>query len=389
MIKVSTKLGFVRKKTGKDTAFWSIKYQKHIIKCYSSPQAKQQGGLLLFYTPKVSYMIRFAIIGHGNIGSRHAHHIEQHPEAELVAVCDKNPAQLARYAADKVFTTTDFNAILDRNDIDVVNVCLPNYLHAPCTSAALEKGKHVVCEKPMAMSVSECSAMIHAAEVHNKQLFVVKQNRYNPPVQAVKQLVEQGALGAIYQVQINCFWNRNERYYTQSDWRGSRSKDGGCLFTQCSHFVDIMYYLIGNVLPIKGLVHNFGHEGFVEFEDSGAFILQAANNGALVSFCFSTCTHQKNMEGSITIIAEHGTVKIGGQYLNTIEYQNIANHHIILPDTGNSCNDYGEYQGSMSNHDKVIQNVVDTLLQRDTVATNGQEGRQIVAIIEGMYGVVG
>ncbi len=332
--------------------------------------------------------IPFAIIGFGNIGTRHAKHIHANTATHLAAICDIDASKLPLSTDAPLQLTTDYQAVLQNPAVQVVNVCTPNYLHAPMTIAALEAGKHVVCEKPMAISSTDCEAMIRSAQKADRQLFVVKQNRYNPPVAAVKQLIENGQLGEVYQLSINCFWNRNADYYLKSTWRGKKQKDGGCLFTQCSHFVDIMYYLIGDVSCVSGLIHNFNHQHLAEFEDAGTFILKA-KNGALINFNFSNCSYQKNMEGSITILAEKGTIKIGGQYLNTIDYQCIENYEIANLPTGNSCNDYGTYKGSMSNHDKVIQNVVDTLAGKAQVATNGKNGKKVISIIENMYQSVG
>lgn len=329
----------------------------------------------------------FGIVGLGNIGMRHAKHIVNNSRAKLMAVCDVDRIKLRRFTSgneDGVDSYSGLSELLKQSAIEVVNICTPNYLHTPMTIAAIEAGKHVVCEKPMALSSFDCQRMIDAAKANNKKLFVVKQNRYNPPVNAVKQLIMADKLGKIYQLSINCFWNRNANYYTNSNWRGSKKYDGGCLFTQCSHFIDIMYYLCGPVKSISGLVKNQGHGKLIEFEDSGTFILKTAS-GALVNFNFSTCSYQQNMEGSVSILAEKGTIKIGGQYLNTIEYQCIKDTVIDNLPQGNTANDYGTYKGSMSNHDKVIQNVIDTLNGKDSVATNGQNGKAVVQIIEEMY----
>jgi UDP-N-acetyl-2-amino-2-deoxyglucuronate dehydrogenase len=324
--------------------------------------------------------IRFAVVGLGNIGTRHVQHIMQNEQAELVAVCDNDTSKSNSQTAPFY---SDLSTLLQEQNIDVLNVCTPNYLHSAHTIQALNAGVHVVCEKPMAISTTECEAMNTAAAKSGKHIFVVKQNRYNPPVQEVKKLLEQGALGKIVMVQVNCFWNRNEHYYAQSDWRGKKKLDGGCLFTQFSHFVDILFYLFGHCAPIYSVMKNELH-AYTEVEDSGVCVLQT-NSGALVNFNFSTNAYQKNMEGAISILGEYGTVKIGGQYLNTIEYQHIKN--IALPEINITAksNNYGLYQGSMSNHDKVIKNVVDTLNGLDTVMTNAQEGTSVVTMIEGMY----
>ena len=324
--------------------------------------------------------IKFAVLGYGNIGKRHVHHILQHPFAELIAVAslEKKPDEL-----NCTYYQCLEDLLANEKDIDVINVCTPNFLHAEHCIKILKQKIHAVCEKPMALSIQECNAMIAAANENKKTIFVVKQNRYNPPVQQVKKLLDEHILGKIFLVNINCFWNRNDFYYAESDWRGKKINDGGCLFTQFSHFVDIQYYLFGKIKTSLGKIKNFQHPN-IEIEDSGSFVMEN-ECGAIINFNFSTCSYEKNMEGAITILAENGTVKIGGQYLNTIEYQHIKN--ISLPEINISAkaNDYGLYQGSMSNHDKMIDNVVQHLNGNEKVMTNAYEGKDVVEIIEMMY----
>lgn len=327
--------------------------------------------------------VRFALLGYGHIGRRHALHIRQHPDAELVAVCDTDSSRLQDAELSGLPVYTDPETMLRIAEADVVNICTPNYLHHPHALMAVQRGFHVVVEKPMALSTDECSDMIAAAEQAQRTIFVVKQNRYNEPVQEVKQLLDEGVLGEIYLVQVNCFWNRNETYYRQSAWRGGKKTDGGCLFTQFSHFVDILYYLFGEVSEVQGKVSHRAHP-YTEVEDNGSFVMTTPK-GTLVNLNFSTCSYERNMEGAITVLAENGTVKIGGQYLNTLEYQHIRDR--VLPPIAiqAKANDYGLYQGSMSNHDRVIDNVVQTLRGQAVAMTNAREGREVVAMIEKMY----
>jgi UDP-N-acetyl-2-amino-2-deoxyglucuronate dehydrogenase len=327
--------------------------------------------------------IRFCIVGFGNIGHRHAEHITDNPNTELVAVCDIDTAISAKIPSGVKFYTS-LDEMLANTKADVLCVCTPNYLHAAHTIAGLNTGFHTVVEKPMAISVAECDRMIAASEKTGKIIFAVKQNRYNPPVQEVKKLVQSGELGKIFMIQSNCFWNRGDSYYDGSDWRGSKTKDGGCLFTQFSHFIDILYYLNGAVTSSMGRIHNYAHGHNTELEDTGSFVMQAGND-AIINFNFTTCSYEQNMEGSITIFAEKGTVKIGGQYLNTIEYQKLAAAELPNINITSKANDYGLYKGSMSNHDKVIQNVVEMLHHNTSVMTTAQEGREVVRIIEMMY----
>ncbi len=327
--------------------------------------------------------IRFAIVGYGNIGRRHAMHIQHNPATELVAICDINPDVNAK-VPEEVSFYTDLSAMLQKVQADVLCVCTPNYLHEPHTIAGLNAGLHTVVEKPMALSVAECDRMIAAAATNGKTIFAVKQNRYNPPVQAVKELLGNAGLGNIYMLQVNCFWNRGDAYYAESDWRGKKDKDGGCLFTQFSHFVDIMYYLNGKIEKSNGQAYNYAHTHNTEVEDTGSFVMKA-ENGSIVNFSFTTCSYEKNMEGSITLFGEKGTVKIGGQYLNTIEYQQLKDANLPIINITAKANDYGLYQGSMSNHDKLIQNVVDVMHHNKPVMTSAEEGRAVVEIIEKMY----
>lgn len=327
--------------------------------------------------------IRFSIVGYGNIGRRHAEHILQNPDTTLVSVCDIKPGIQSSLPPGVAFYN-NLEEMLHSSRADVLCVCTPNYLHEKHTITGLEAGLHTVVEKPMAMSVEECDHMIAAAERTGKTIFAVKQNRYNPPVQAVKKLIDNKELGEIYMMQVNCFWNRGAAYYTGSDWRGKKLKDGGCLYTQFSHFVDILYYLNGGIANAEGWVHNFAHQHNTEVEDSGSFVMKG-NNGSIINFNFTTCAYERNMEGSITIFAEKGTVKIGGQYLNTIEYQQLATAMLPHINISAKSNDYGLYQGSMSNHDKVIQNVVDVLHHNKAVMTSAGEGREVIRMIRQMY----
>ena len=225
--------------------------------------------------------------------------------------------------------------------------------------------------------------MIQAAERANKRLFIVKQNRFNPPVVAVKDLIDQGKLGKIYSIQLNCFWNRNPDYYKNS-WKGTKDLDGGTLYTQFSHFIDLLYWFVGDVESVHAHTDNFDHQGLIEFEDTGVVIMKFLN-GVIGTIHYTVNAYKKNMEGSLTIFAEKGTVKIGGQYLNELEYQSLEGDAISNLPPGNPANNYGQYFGSMSNHDKVYQNLVSVLNGQAAIATSGMEGLKTVEIIEKIY----
>ena len=328
--------------------------------------------------------LKFAIVGCGRIAHRHAEHISN--QGELIAVCDVDKNKV-NYFSEK-YKATPFlslsNLLSDSLDVDVITICTPNGVHAEQAIAILNAGYHVLCEKPMATNVYNCGQMIQAAEKSNKRLFIVKQNRFNPPVQEIMKLIKEGVLGKIYSVQLNCFWNRNDGYYNDSDWKGSKELDGGTLFTQFSHFIDLLYWMIGDVKSVYALTENFNHQNIIDFEDAGVVALQFYS-GAIGTINYTVNSNSKNMEGSITIFGEKGTVKIGGEYLNELEYQNIDNYEIKNLPLGNPPNNYGKYVGSMSNHGNVYENVTDVLTNRGVISTNMFEGLKTVEIIEKIY----
>lgn len=328
-------------------------------------------------------MISFGIIGCGRIGTRHAEHIQK--KGKLVAVCD-NIIEKSHTFAQK-YNCNAYNRIEELLDnepsIDIISICTPNGLHSVHSIQSLKKGFHVLCEKPLAIKVEDCEEMIKAAENSNKRLFVIKQNRFNPPVTAVKDIIDRGILGKIFSVQLSCFWNRNEDYYKDS-WKGTKDLDGGTLFTQFSHFIDLLYWMIGDVDKVHALTDNFSHKSTIEFEDTGVVVLRF-KNGALGTVNYTVNSFNKNMEGSLTIFAENGTVKIGGQYLNELEYQNIDNYEIKNLSKGNRANNYGNYVGSMSNHDLIYSNVIEVLENGAKISTNSYEGLKTIEIIDKIY----
>jgi len=235
----------------------------------------------------------------------------------------------------------------------------------------------------MAIAVADCKAMMEVAKQTGKTIFTVVQNRFNPPVAALKAALDAGKLGKIQSIQINCFWNRPAAYY-QDSWHGTSDLDGGILFTQFSHFVDLLYWLFGPVKTVQALANNFQHQGMIAGEDAGAVLLEMAS-GAIASMHYSVNSHAKNAEGSLTLIAEKGTVKIGGEYLNTIAYQSLESGPLIVSDAINAANQYGTYQGSMSNHGLVYANLVAALQGTAPYYATADEALQTVAIIERIH----
>ena len=327
--------------------------------------------------------VNFGIVGCGRIAKRHAEHIVFH--GNLLAVCDVVPEKadaLAKKYGVKPFYSID-DLLSEVDEIDVISICTPNGLHSEHSIKASRAGKHVLCEKPLAISVYEAGEMIKEAEKANKRLFAIKQNRFNPPVAAVKKAIDENRFGRIYSIQLSCFWNRNPDYYKDS-WKGTLDKDGGTLFTQFSHFIDLLYWMFGDIKEVSGKMNNFAHKGIIEFEDTGVIIVEFYN-GTLGTINYTVNSFGKNMEGTLTVFGEKGTVKIGGQYLNELEYQNIDGFKFGNLPGGNKANEYGHYQGSMSNHGEVYANLIDVLSNNGTIATNGFEGLKTVEIIDKIY----
>lgn len=332
-----------------------------------------------------SEKIKFAVIGCGHIGKRHAEMILRNSEAELVALCDTlSPEKLNINSFQVPVYESLKQLFIAHPDVEVVNVATPNGYHCEHALEILEARKHVVIEKPMALNKSDAEKVIFKALQVHRHVFAVMQNRYSPPSVWIKDLIESGRLGRIFMIQLNCYWNRDNRYYKEGSWHGDKLLDGGTLFTQFSHFIDILYWLFGDIHNIKSRFFDFNHQQLTEFEDSG-FVTFDFLNGGSGTLNFSTSIWDRNLESSMTIIAENGSVKIGGQYMDKVEYCHIKNY--VMPELAptNPGNDYGAYKGSAQNHNYVIDNVVDVINNRSTITTNALEGLKVVEIIERIY----
>lgn len=334
----------------------------------------------------MSNKVRFVVVGCGHIGKRHAQMILENPEAELVALVDiKEKAALGLDAFEIPF----FTRIEDLADAglayDVVNIAVPNGLHAAIASFFIGLGKDVVIEKPMALKAADAENLLAQSKAMNTRVFVVMQNRYSPPSLWLKELISNKILGDIYMVELSCYWNRDARYYTPGNWHGTKDLDGGTLFTQFSHFIDIVYWLFGGIINVSSRFFDFNHEQLTEFEDSGIVHFEF-EQGGVGSLCFSTSVWNKNLESSLTIIGAKGSIKVGGQYMDKVEYCEISDY--TLPELGatNPGNDYGIYKGSAANHHFVIKNVIDVIKRGAAMTTTAEDGIAVVQMIEAMYG---
>jgi predicted dehydrogenase len=334
-------------------------------------------------------IVRFAIIGLGHIGRRHAALIAAHPGAELVAVADvRNEAELI-WPADldgrpPVFDSVD--DLLTEVESDVVCVCTPNGLHADQGIRCLAAGRHVVIEKPLALTVAECDALIAASARYDRRIFGVMQNRFSPASAWLRNTLHGGYLGDILQVHLNCFWNRDERYYRQENaelhpWHGDDKLDGGVLYTQFAHFLDLLCWTVGAPRIVHAVRMNQTHGGIHAFADTG-MVHFALPGGGAGSLNYSTVIWDRNFESTFTLIGRRGTVKLGGQYMNELRYCHVKGISPPELSAAAPANHYGGYQGSAANHHHVIDNVVAVLNGRAEVATTAEEGRAVVGLIQ-------
>ena len=329
--------------------------------------------------------LKFAVVGCGHIGKRHVSVIQKEADARLVAVCDIDPEKMKRedITGNKLETFTDYDLMLAESDFDIICICTPHGLHAEMSIKAAKAKKHVLVEKPMGLNVAESEEMIRVAEENEIRLFVVKQNRFNTPIKLTHKALKENRLGKILMVQCNVMWNRNQAYYQQSSWRGNKESEGGALHTQVSHFIDLMVWWFGNIKESKTIMDTLNHE--IEIEDAGVSALRF-ESGVIGSLFWTTCVYNVNYEGSITIIGEKGTIKIGGKYLNEIEFWDVQSYPLPADqEFDDKPNEYGTYQGSSSNHDQLIHDMIPQIIQNRRGVVEGEEGMKTIKAIEKIY----
>ena len=336
--------------------------------------------------------IKIAVVGCGHIGKRHASIIKGNQDFELVALCDIKPKE--ELELENFAETTFFNSlealIKSGIELDAVAIASPNGCHQEQALKVLENKWHVVIEKPMALTKAGCEQIIFKALQKHKKVFCVMQNRYSPPSVWLKEVLNSGILGKIFMVQTNCYWNRDDRYYKPdaagkpSTWHGTKDLDGGTLFTQFSHFIDLIYWYFGDITNVNAKLNDFTHNESTEFEDSG-FVSFDFVAGGMGSLNYSTSVWDKNLESSITIVAENGSIKVGGQYMNEVEYCHIKDYEMPTLSESNPPNDYGVYKGSAANHHYIYENISEVINGNIVITTNALEGMKVVEIIEKIY----
>ncbi len=326
--------------------------------------------------------IRFGLVGCGRISGNHVRAFQEHgSECELVAVCDidENRAKEAAVGSGaEVYT--DVEEMFKRGDLDAVSLCTPSGLHPQHGIMAAEHGVHVVTEKPMAIRLKDCDELIQACDRNGVRLFVVKQNRLNTTMQLLKKAIEKGRFGRIYGAYVNVFWQRPQQYYDLSKWRGTWEFDGGAFMNQASHYVDMMHWLMGEVDTVMATTATLARQ--IEAEDCGSAVMRF-RNGAIGSINVSMLVYPKNLEGSITIIGEKGTVKVGGVAVNKFEKWEFAEYDdddkLVTESNYEPPNVYG------FGHTAYYRNVLDVLQGKCEPNTDGRSGRKSLELILAIY----
>lgn len=331
---------------------------------------------------------KFALVGCGSIGKRHVAVLDAEPQAEIVALCDldQDRAQALADLYGGIPVYTDYSEMLAAVEADVISVATPHALHAPMAIEACQAGFNVLVEKPMALTVQDCMRMNEAAYKNEVKLWVVKQNRHNVPIRLAKEALDQGRLGRLFMVKCDILWNRYQGYYDDSTWRGDIATEGGALFTQASHFIDLLIWWCGDVEKVSGFMNTRNHQ--IEIEDNGVVNMEFSS-GAIGSMTWTTNVYNKNYEGSITLIAEKGTIKIGGKYLNKMEFWDVEGFPLQEGiEYNDKPNSYGKYQGTSSNHDKVIRALISKLEREGDDTVDGFEGMKTIQGIEKIYSAI-
>ncbi|MBK6388988.1 MAG: Gfo/Idh/MocA family oxidoreductase [Saprospiraceae bacterium] len=329
-------------------------------------------------------LYKYILVGCGAIAPRHIREILR--TGTLTAVCDTDPERLSEYMTMyHIPGYASFDTLMSAGlTADIVVLCTPNGYHASQSIQAMQQGYHVICEKPMALKSKDAALMLAVAKQTNKSLSIVKQNRFNGPILQLQQWIASGASGQVYSLSMNCLWNRDTHYYTSSTWRGTKELDGGILYTQFSHYIDFLYWIFGEVIEIKSLASNVCHREIIDFDDQGVAILRF-ESGVLGTIHYSINAFEKNMESSLTVLAEHGSIRIGGLSANTIEYQHKSGSAFSIPDTTTHINQYPNYAGSVSNHHFVYDQVLNGLQSNVYNVQSAYEAMKTVELIERIY----
>tara|TARA_Y100000310_G_scaffold274290_1_gene290201 strand:+ start:4123 stop:5148 length:1026 start_codon:yes stop_codon:yes gene_type:complete len=321
------------------------------------------------------------VIGCGRVAPYHFSAIKAIDECELVAVCDGDKERLEEAGGkQKVKTYDDYGKMLKDKNVDVVSICTPHGSHAEHAIMAAKAGKHIITEKPMAMTVEDADKMIAEAKKNKVRLFVIKQNRYNPPIVKLKQAVDKGRFGKMVLINTTVFWTRPQDYFDMDKWRGTKSDDGGVLMNQASHHIDLVHWMGGDVESVFGYGATRTHQ--LDVEDTAVAVLKF-KSGAMGVIQGTTCAFPKNLEGSVTVLGETGSVKIGGFAVNKVdtwEFKDQAQgDEWVKQMKTEPPTVYG------FGHQELYRELVDAIINGKDAMMTGDEGRKSLELIMAIY----
>jgi UDP-N-acetyl-2-amino-2-deoxyglucuronate dehydrogenase len=331
--------------------------------------------------PIVTGPVRIALIGCGRISKNHFEAIGRIDELQLVAVADTELSRAQAIGAEQsVPAFGSLDEMLTAVPSDLVAICTPSGLHPQHGIAAARAGRHVLTEKPMAISLAAADDLVQACDAAGVHLFVVKQNRLNPAIQLLRRAVDKGRFGRIYSANTTVRWTRPQEYYDAEPWRGTWEFDGGAFMNQASHYVDLMQWLVGPVESVMAKTATQARR--IEAEDSGVAVLKF-RSGALGVIEVTVLTYPRNLEGSITILGEKGSVKVGGTAVNRVDTWLFAEYDdddkLIEAANTNPPNVYG------FGHEGYYRNLIKVLRGEARPDTDGRAGRKSLELILGIY----
>lgn len=329
----------------------------------------------------MNYRVKFAIIGCGSIAKKHLISIKRIKDASLVAVCDIDTT-LAKKIGDeyKVVYYTDAHKMAQNEDINILSILTPSGTHAKIVLEMVKHKKHFVVEKPIALRIEDADEMIKQCEENGVNIYVVKQNRFNLPIQELKEAIKKGRFGKLVLGTVRLRWCRTQDYYSQKPWRGTWAYDGGVLTNQASHHIDMLVWMMGEVEST--MVMTATRLVDIEAEDTGVVVLRF-KNGALGIIEATTATRPKDLEGSISILGEKGSVEISGFFMNELKTWNFCERK---PEDDEVFEKYGRNPDIFAwNHTEFLKDVVDSIKNNKRGLIDGLEGRKSLELINAIY----
>jgi UDP-N-acetyl-2-amino-2-deoxyglucuronate dehydrogenase len=332
--------------------------------------------ILLTARKEVSMVIRYGIVGCGHIAKKHVQAIEHVGGAVLTAVCDTNKERLQEFVTSEIQGFTDLKDMLKADVVDVVSICTPSGLHKPLTIQVAEAKKHVVVEKPMALTLADANEMIGACKKNNVKMAVIHPNRFRPAIIALRKQLDDGAFGKIGHANATVRWNRNQAYYDQALWRGTKAMDGGVLMNQAIHNMDLMLWMMGEIEEVSS--YDATRLRQIEAEDTSLSVIRF-KSGALGILEAAVTIYPKNLEESLSIFGDTGTAVVGGPTANWIKTWDFAD--LSETDKVATIKQVEQDPYGVPGHKCIIQDMTEAVQEDRTPIVSGKEGREVLAFV--------